>query len=84
MYTAVENMQESHNIVNDQRADSSANIKVKVPKRVLHFSDGTLEEYSDDDEVDSTPQNEEKTVADPVSVSCGSCTIDAATKLFLA
>lgn len=54
----------------------SANIKVKVPKRVLHFSDGVLEEYSDD-EVDSTPPNEENEssqVIDPVSMFGRSCT----------
>ena len=41
-------------------------IKVKTPKRILHFSDGVLEEYSDD-EVDNTPQ-EEQAVVDPVSL----------------
>ncbi|KAK5643664.1 hypothetical protein RI129_007509 [Pyrocoelia pectoralis] len=35
----------------------SANIKVKIPKRILHFSDGTLEEYSEDEE-NITPPNE--------------------------
>lgn len=69
MYAAVENMQETQHVVGDLRGDSSANISVKVPKRVLHFSDGTLEEYSDD-EVDSTPKNEEKAVVDPVSGRC--------------
>lgn len=38
-------------------------IKVKEPKRILHFSDGTLEEYSSDeaeaDQVDNTPQVQE-------------------------
>lgn len=71
MYAVVENMQEEH-AAGEQSGDNSAKIKVKVPKRVLHFSDGTLEEYSDD-EVDSTPQNEEKTVVDPVSSCCGCC-----------
>lgn len=27
-------------------------IHVKTPKRILHFSDGILEEYSSDDEID--------------------------------
>lgn len=30
----------------------SSNVKIKHPKRVLHFSDGTLEEFSDDDDDD--------------------------------
>lgn len=29
-------------------------IKLKTPKRILHFCDGVLEEYSDD-EIDSQP-----------------------------
>lgn len=36
----------------------TATVKVRTPKRVLHFSDGILEEYSDD-EHDSTPPNEQ-------------------------
>lgn len=39
----------------------SANIKVKTPKRILHFSDGTLEEYSEDENI--TPPNEPTNVA---------------------
>lgn len=31
-------------------------IPVKLPKKILHFSDGILEEFSDEDETD----NEEK------------------------
>lgn len=42
-------------------------IKVKTPKRVLHFSDGVLEEYSDDDD-GSTPPLQQNTVVDPVSL----------------
>lgn len=34
-------------------------IQVKAPKRILHFSDGILEEYSSDDEVDG-PSNQKK------------------------
>jgi len=30
----------------------------RIPKRVLHFSDGVLEEYSDDDEVDLPVKSE--------------------------
>lgn len=29
-----------------------ASVRVKAPKRILHFSDGILEEYSSDDEID--------------------------------
>lgn len=29
-----------------------SSIRVKAPRRILHFSDGTLEEYSTDDEAD--------------------------------
>lgn len=47
--------------------------KIKVPRRILHFSDGTLEEYSTDEE-DETDDN--KKVIDPVNIyfnwaSCG-------------
>lgn len=45
--------------------EPSAAIKVKEPKRILHFSDGILEEYSTDEE-DSTPKQEE--LVDPVSL----------------
>ena len=35
-------------------------VKKKVPRRILHFSDGVMEEYSTDeeeeDEVDNTPK----------------------------
>ncbi|XP_044255862.1 protein FAM177A1 [Tribolium madens] len=46
-----------------------ASIKVRTPKRILHFSDGILEEYSDD-EVDNTPQQEQALV-DPTSLTWG-------------
>lgn len=32
-------------------------VRVKAPKRILHFSDGILEEYSSDDEIDG-PSNQ--------------------------
>lgn len=31
---------------------TASSINIKKPKRILHFSDGTMEEYSSDDEVD--------------------------------
>ncbi|KAL3267394.1 hypothetical protein HHI36_011523 [Cryptolaemus montrouzieri] len=46
-----------------------AAIKLKTPKRVLHFSDGVLEEYSDD-EIDCSPK-EVKAVVDPATLSWG-------------
>ena len=38
--------------------------KQKVPRRILHFSDGVLEEYSTDEEEEKEP---EAPVIDPVS-----------------
>ncbi|XP_031339551.1 protein FAM177A1 [Photinus pyralis] len=52
----------SNNFDNASSNDAeSANIKVRIPKRILHFSDGTLEEYSDDENI--TPPNETTTAA---------------------
>lgn len=31
---------------------STTSVRVKAPRRILHFSDGTLEEYSSDEESD--------------------------------
>ena len=39
--------------------------KQKVPRRILHFSDGTLEEYSTDEEEENVP---EQPLVDPVSI----------------
>lgn len=30
-------------------ATTTASVRIRAPKRILHFSDGTIEEYSDDD-----------------------------------
>lgn len=46
-------------------AENQANIKVRVPKRVLHFSDGVLEEYSDDETDNQSPTQQQ--IVDPVS-----------------
>lgn len=54
---------------NQQSGDDSATkVSVKVPKRVLHFSDGVLEEYSED-EADNAVENadEVEEPVDPVS-----------------
>jgi hypothetical protein len=49
-------------------SDQHAAVKMRTPKRILHFSDGVLEEYSDD-EFDNTPKEEEQAVVDPVRSS---------------
>lgn len=63
MYTPVKNMEEE-----SKNGSNETAVKVKVPKRVLHFSDGVLEEYSDD-EVDkgNASQKQESAIVDPVS-----------------
>lgn len=38
-------------------------VKVKAPKRILHFCDGTMEEYSSDDEDITDAKNNEKQVS---------------------
>lgn len=59
------------------KVDASANfiqnekdieVQVRAPKRVLHFSDGTLEEFSDDeqDQVDGSGQDASVTDVDEV------------------
>jgi len=42
-------------------------VTLKKPHRVLHFSDGTYEENSDEDEVD-TESKKETVMVDPVSL----------------
>lgn len=37
-----------------QPATTLTSIRVKTPRRILHFSDGVMEEYSSDDEVDGS------------------------------
>ena len=52
-------------MLKDPSAPEFQNTKNKVPRRILHFSDGTLEEYSeteDEDEADGTPP------VDPVNI----------------
>ena len=44
--------------------DDSSNKKKKVPKRILHFSDGVLEEYStDEEEREEAEKEQSQTVA---------------------
>lgn len=44
---------------------SDAAIKVKAPKRILHFSDGTMEEFSEDEEdtIDAKNKNTERSIS---------------------
>ncbi|CAH1173983.1 unnamed protein product [Phaedon cochleariae] len=58
-----ENTQNSNAIEGQHAA-----VKVKTPKRVLHFCDGTLEEYSTDEE-DYTPKQD--SVVDPATLTWG-------------
>lgn len=39
--------------VTEKVPQDSIEIPVKVPKKILHFSDGILEEFSDEDETDN-------------------------------
>lgn len=65
MYTPVAGMEEECKTTNP--AGNNAPIRVKVPKRVLHFSDGILEEFSDDEvDNDNAPEKPENAVVDPV------------------
>lgn len=49
--------------ISDGLESQAASVKVKTPKRVLHFSDGVLEEYSTDEE-DNVKQD--GVIVDPV------------------
>lgn len=52
-------MLDNSEITND---NASINIKVKTPKRIVHYGDGVVEEYSEDEidscQSDSEPQPE--------------------------
>lgn len=54
------------NRLNTDTGSSETSVNVKTPKRILHFCDGTLEEYSTDDEETTVPQQQEALV-NPVS-----------------
>ncbi|GAB1602848.1 uncharacterized protein LOC115212138 [Argonauta hians] len=47
--------------------DASNNLQKKAPKRVLHFSDGILEEYSTDEE--EQPEMKTQTTLDPSTLN---------------
>ena len=54
------------------RNEKEVEVKMKIPKRVLHFSDGILEEYSDDDdEVDGKKDENRNTLLDEVNIRPG-------------
>lgn len=62
MYAQIEDMS-----VQDDKVIGAGvtNIPVKVPKRVLHFCDGVLEEYSDDET--TSPPAQTTVMVDQVS-----------------
>lgn len=49
------------NLISNEADSQNATVRVKTPKRILHFSDGILEEYSTDEEdnVDNSKNNQE-------------------------
>lgn len=56
--------------LNNTEMDDTASVQVKVPKRILHFCDGTLEEYSDD-ELEQADVKQPEPVVDPKTLSWG-------------
>ncbi|XP_066944780.1 uncharacterized protein [Macrobrachium rosenbergii] len=53
-------------------SSANKNGKVKTPRRILHFSDGTLEEYSTDDEEEKEkPEPDPMSLVDPKSLTWG-------------
>nr|XP_023018548.1 protein FAM177A1 [Leptinotarsa decemlineata] len=49
----------------------TSSINVKTPKRVLHFSDGVLEEYSSDEEDLVQDSRREQAIINPASLTWG-------------
>jgi len=48
------------------------NLETRKPKRILHFSDGTIEEYSSEEEEEASPQvekSEKRDLIDPRDLS---------------
>lgn len=52
--------------INSETSSDESRFSIKKPKRVLHFSDGTVEEFSDSEEEITEPDT---TVA-TVSLTC--------------
>ncbi len=50
-----------------ESVDLSEGPKKRIPKRVIHFSDGVLEEYSTDEEEDEEDGGPSEPPVDPVS-----------------
>lgn len=64
--TEPNNVSEMNGYVPKTPPTTASSIRVKAPRRILHFSDGTLEEYSTDDEAD-VPDGANNTQIDVVS-----------------
>lgn len=43
---------------NEAERTNKTSVKVRAPKRILHFSDGIMEEYSDDEDITDGKSNE--------------------------
>lgn len=46
-----------------QSPTTLTSVRVKTPRRILHFSDGIMEEYSSDDEVDGANKCDKVTIS---------------------
>ncbi|KAK9511824.1 hypothetical protein O3M35_000413 [Rhynocoris fuscipes] len=55
--------------VTERQISDSQDKRERIPKRILHFSDGTLEEFSSDDEDDIEPKIRKKTNRDVNAVN---------------
>ncbi|XP_042893048.1 protein FAM177A1-like isoform X4 [Penaeus japonicus] len=53
------------------QAEAGKSRKLKKPRRVLHFSDGTLEEYSTEDEEEEESKPDSLAVSDPKALTWG-------------
>ncbi|CAG9863195.1 unnamed protein product [Phyllotreta striolata] len=58
------------NLVTNEAEGQNATVKVKAPKRVLHFCDGVLEEYSSDED-DCVDNKSNQAVINPASLTWG-------------
>ncbi|XP_015587010.1 protein FAM177A1 isoform X2 [Cephus cinctus] len=60
------------NVILDERMRAiveNGNKTTRRPKRVLHFSDGVIEEYSSEDETDNIENNNQLSTIDPKSLN---------------
>ncbi|XP_072388900.1 protein FAM177A1 [Diabrotica undecimpunctata] len=58
------------NQISSEAEGQVAAVRVKAPKRILHFSDGILEEYSTDEE-DNTDSIKNQPLVDPSTLTWG-------------